>query len=691
MPVATPETNTQSRLFFPETWPAIARAAVLLGVAVLLAYHNTLFAPFVFEDLPAIARNSSIRTLWPPAEVLLPGKLAGHGVAPWPLVNFSFALNYAAGGLNVTGYHVVNILIHGAAAVLLFAVVRRTLELPQLKQRFGPSAFPMALAVALIWALHPLQTASVTSVVQRAEVMVGMFFLLLLHAFIRAAQDDARSGWWKAVAVVASLAGMASGAMMLAGPLIVFLYDRTFISGSWREAARRHGKLHLAIAMTWLLGIGLLVRIGLGVGAAPVENSSGSLRWLSQGAAPMKYLALSFWPKPLVFDYGWQWDVARTVTAMVPYLAGAGILIGATVWALVRRPVLGFLATWFLLSLAPGAFSISETPVAEHRVYLALVSVIAVTVGFVGTTFGRSGMVVLFGLAALCGGLTVKRNFDYESAVVLWRDTVAKVPENPRAHFNLANALSAAGRSADAITHYQSALRLAPRYAVAHFNLGGVLMQLGRFAEAVVHFRGALQHGDGLVDVHLNLAAALVRLGRTTEAVAHYEIAARHGLLAKEEQLRFGRALAEAGRIDEALVRLLEAARLHPNHAETRVVTGMVLSAAGRTAEALQHFTAAVVADPNDAEARGALGDLLIESNRPSEALVHYEAALKLQPGQAAIYHVGMGNALIRLGRAEEAVSHYESALQLNPDNQEASAGLRIVRGAMQRRGLLKN
>jgi tetratricopeptide (TPR) repeat protein len=475
---------------------------------------------------------------------------------------------------------------------------------------------------------------------------------------------------------------------MAVAPILVLLYDRTFISGSWSESVRRHAKLHLAFAATWLLLIfvvsrgGGITRIGAGL--------PGWTAVVTQGSAALKYLTLSFWPEPLVFDYGR--DVTHGPTGVLPLMTLV-MLAGATIVALVRRPLVAFLAATFLAALLPGIIVglASTQAIAEHRMYLALVAPITFVVAAGWSRGGRLGLIAMFGIVLMCGALTFHRNDDYASALTLWRDTVAKVPENPRAHYNLANALSAAGRAADAVTHYQTALRIDPRYAAAHHNLGGVLLQLNRPVEAVAHYRSALQREPDSVDSHVNLAAALVRLGRMPEAVTHYETAARSGLLAAEEQLRFGRALAEVGRIDEALVRLLEAVRLNHQHAETRVIAGMVLSAAGRTTEALQHFTAAVVTDPDDAAARAALGDLLIESDRPAEALVHYEAALRLQPGQAAMFHTSIGNALIRLARAEEAIFHYESALQLNPDNPEARTGLKRVRAALQRRGLLKN
>jgi hypothetical protein len=153
---------------------------VVLVLAALATYRNSFASPFVFDDRTSIEENQSIRRLWPLGPVLSP-PCNGETVGGRPLLNLSFALNYALGGLDVRGYHAANLAIHLAAALLLLGVVRRTLLLPGLRERFGGAATPLALAAALLWMVHPLQTESVTYIVQRAESLCGCFYLLTLY------------------------------------------------------------------------------------------------------------------------------------------------------------------------------------------------------------------------------------------------------------------------------------------------------------------------------------------------------------------------------------------------------------------------------------------------------------------------------------------------------------------------------
>ncbi len=680
------------KLLFPETWPRTALAAVLIALTAFVAYHGAFSTPFIFGDLPGIVRNPTIRQLWPLIDVLLPAQTTNANAVGLPVVNLSFALNYAAGGLDVRGYHLFNMLLHIAGGVLLFALTYRVLRSPRLQARFEVTAFPLALGIALVWTLHPLQTASVTCVSHRAESLATFFLLLTLYAFARATDGSEFRRRWAIVAVIACTLGMATKEVMVVAPLLVLLFDRTFMAGTFAEAWRQRGGVHLALAATWLLLAFLMMRDG---GRGSVTELGVGLRGgdflLTQGRDLALALKLAVWPAPLVLDYGPA--IGRGLRELWPQAFLLFVSTTATVFTLVRRPMLGFFGAWFFLTLVfSGGLEPLATPTfAEHRVYLPLAAVVMLGAGGLVMFGGRRGAFALFGVAVVCGGATICRNADYESALTIWSDTVQKASANPRAHYHLANALSAAGRGADAISHYETALRLQPGYAAAHHNLAGALLQQGRAEAAVPHYEAVLCLEPNSAEAHVNLAAALIRLGRGAEAVTHYEAAARSGLLAAEEQLRFGRALAEIGRFDDALVRLRAAQRLAPRSAETRVVIGMVLSAAGRGAEALSHFTDAVVLDPSDANARTALGDALIEADRPAEALSHYETALRLQPAQAAMLHTGMGNALIRLSRVADAITHYEEALRLNPDDVEARRNLATVRAAVQRRGPGKN
>ena len=122
-----------------------------------------------------------------------------------PVVNLTLAVNYAIGGLDVRGFHVGNLLIHLLAALTLYGIVRRTLLSPLLKERFGHAASALALAAALIWSVHPLQTEAVTYLTQRTESLMGLFFLLTLYGAIRAASSPHPWKWYAATVAACAL------------------------------------------------------------------------------------------------------------------------------------------------------------------------------------------------------------------------------------------------------------------------------------------------------------------------------------------------------------------------------------------------------------------------------------------------------------------------------------------------------
>ena len=155
----------------------------------MLANAGTFSVPFLFDDSSSVLDNASIRS-WPTlAELMSPpanGTTGGR-----PVLNLTFAVNYAISGLEPWSYHAINLLIHILAALTLFGLVRRTLLLGSLRSRWGDSATWFAAIVALIWALHPVQTQSVTYISQRAESLMGLFYLATLYCFIRGLEGRA--------------------------------------------------------------------------------------------------------------------------------------------------------------------------------------------------------------------------------------------------------------------------------------------------------------------------------------------------------------------------------------------------------------------------------------------------------------------------------------------------------------------
>src|SRR4029077_4761665 len=230
--------------------------SLLILATTVLAYANSFSGTFIFDDLTWIEANPHIRHFWPLWNALQPPQGApGTGR---PVVCLTLALNYAVSGLDPWSYHVTNLAIHVSAALILFGIVRRTLQGPRLRDRFGTQANGLAAAISILWAVHPLQTESVTYIIQRMESLMGLFLLLTLYCVIRGDHSPRRL-WWFAGAVACCALGMATKEGMATAPIIVLLYDRVFLADSWADLSHKRSPLSTGLAATWLILISLVI------------------------------------------------------------------------------------------------------------------------------------------------------------------------------------------------------------------------------------------------------------------------------------------------------------------------------------------------------------------------------------------------------------------------------------------------
>ena len=501
-----------------------------------------------------------------------------------PVLNLSLALNYSISGTAVWSYHALNILIHVLAGLTLFGIVRRTLA-----PRAGEAASMTAFCVALLWILHPLQTESVTYIIQRAESLMGLFYLLTLYCFIRYAECGRASGRrsplpagegggeekaagsvWAVFSVLCCLFGMGTKEVMVTAPLIVLLYDRTFLSGSFKEALRRRWRLHASLACTWLV-LAILVLSTNGRGGT-VGIGKGVSWWayvLTQFSAIVHYLRLCFWPHPLIFSYGNA--LALGAGRLLCSAVVVAVLLAASAWALVRRPALGFLGAGFFLILAPSSsvIPIATETMAEQRMYLPLVSVAVLGVVAINRWLGRGSLLCCLVIATALFGATWRRNREYSNPLALWSDTVANCPGNFFAHYNLGSELEKVpGRSGDSIAQFEEALRLNPESIEARFFLACDLQNApGRMPEAVAQYEEVLRRAPDYYQAHINLGNVLVAQGRAREAIAHYETGLR--LRPEIAEIHFNLAvvlLGIPGGTGEAVEHLRAGLRLQPGN-----------------------------------------------------------------------------------------------------------------------------
>ena len=639
----------------------------LVVAAGLLAYQNSFTGPFIFDDAPKILENLPIRHLWPLWNVV------AHSSRP--VVQLSLAVNYALGGLNPWGYHLLNIAIHILAALTLYGVVRRTCLSATSRTEWRAAAPWLAVAVAVIWMVHPLQTESVTYIIQRCESLMGLFILLMLYCVIRGAASPRRS-WWNAGAVVSCALAMGCKPVAVTAPVVVALYDRACLAGSWREILQRRGKLYAGLAATWLL-LPLLLSQGqewkdsAGFGVKEITPLQYAL---TQPGVIAHYLRLAFWPHPLCLDYGWP--VARTATDVWPGLIVVCALLAATMWAWRRRPVLAFLSAWFFIILAPtSSFIPIADPAFEHRMYLPLAAVVVLAVMGIYTLLGRRSLVVFLVLIVGLGFLTARRNEDYRSELTIWTDTVAKRPDNVRAQYNLGNVLAATGRAAEAIGRYEQALRIKPGYAEAHNNLGNVLQTLGRETEAKTHFEQSLQSNPNNAEAHSNLGNIFLQEGKASDAIAHYQQALRIKPDYAGAHVDLGNALFQTGKVPEAITEYEQAVRLKPNVPEAHNNLGAALMQIGRVQDAIGHYARAIRIKPDYVEAHYNLGRALSQVGQGNEAITEYEQALRLKP-QYADAHRDLALAFEQTHRVRDAIGEYEQALRIAPDRPEVQNNL---------------
>ena len=489
----------------------VRTASGIIVLAALAAYWNSFDGVFLYDDFKSIRDNRHIRKLWPLSQALsMPMWGSGHTVDRRPVLSFSLALNHALLGPEPWGYHVGNLAIHVLAALVLFGIVRRTLVRADPPGARGFMSTALALAVSALWAVHPLQTAAVTYLAQRAESLMGLFFLLTLYCAIRGFHAS-RALPWYATAVLACALGMASKEVMFAAPVIVLLYDRTFVSGSFRLSLSKRRWLYVALAATWLV-LASLILATLADASKDFVDRSPLAYALTQPGVILYYLWLSAWPSPLAPDY--YWPLARGAAEIVPLGLVVAAMLILTVWATARRRWLGFLGAWFFLILGPSSSFAAQgvgQRVQDHRMYLSLAAVIAAVVvgGYrlmkpLGSRFGgararhRIAAALVLAVAAVFGYLTYHRNKDYHSELAFWGDNVRTQPGSAVAHFNLGDALRREGRLVDAMEAWKHALgcfnwdRISTlsRWQV-HNNLGNCYLVLGRTNIALEHLAKA--------------------------------------------------------------------------------------------------------------------------------------------------------------------------------------------------------
>lgn len=597
-----------------------------VAAAVLAAYSHTLHFPFIFDDGLYIVGNPEIKDL--------------SNFAPRPDTRYlgylSFALNYAAGGLDPAGYRAVNIAIHVLNSVLVYllalTVAGRAIVLSGRDPKEGGAA-AAAMAAAALFALHPVQTQAVTYITQRFASLATFFYLLSVVSYLnwRAAGRLPRASF--IVSLASGLLAQFTKEIAFTLPAVIALLELALFTGPVKARARAllpFLLLFLVIPLTLLapeaIGSGGSAMLGEETRQLQIKQLERANRYeylITQFRAVTMYLGLMAWPVGQNLDY----DFRLSSSLMEPGVLASFLFLLAVFTAgavlAIRGKGLGLAAglgiLWFFVTASVESSVIPIYDVVfEHRVYLpgvgALMAFGALLSWAASSVARRAGVSAFAAAAALTlsvalplGAAAYSRNLVWKDGVTMWSDVAAKSPGKPRAHNNLGHALFAEGRMDEAIAEFEAAVRLDPLFAEAYYNAGNALLKKGMPMEAAERYRRALSIKAAYPEAHYNLAMAYKDMGLMDEAITEFRAAveADPGKLNARNNLTL--ALVIAGRPEEAVREALAALEIQPSNATAHNNLGQAYMALGRLDEAEAEFAAAIEARPGFNEPYGHL------------------------------------------------------------------------------------
>ncbi len=529
---------------------------------------------------------------------------------------------------------------------------------------------PGAWLAALLFALHPVCVESVAWIAEQKNTLSAVLYFGAALAYLRFDEQRHASRYALATGLfLLALLTKTVTATLPAALLVVFWWRRGRLS--WRrDALPLLPWLAAGTAAGWLTA--WFERTSIGAAGADFALN-GVQRWLLAGRVFWFYLGKLVWPADLIFIYprwtvdatkAWQWLFPLGALALLVILwrgrhrgpLAALLFFGGTLF-----PALGF------INVFPFLFSF----VADHFQYLACVGILTLAAAGLTPVLARlpawGGRTLAGVLLGGLGALTWLQAGMYRDVFTLYQTTLDRNPACWMAWNNLAEALSGAGRPADAIPLLERALKLRPDFALAENNLGDDLRLIGRPQDAVPHLQRALQLQPRFAEAHNNLGVAYMMTDRPADGIAEFGAALKLTPGYAVARFNLGLAKASAGRTAEALADFAEAVRLNPAYADAELNWAIGLTLSGRFAVAQAHFERALALEPDSPEAHLSYGRALIGAGRPDDAIAQYEQAARLAP-DAAGTHLALALALRQAGRLQEAEAQYREAVRLSPN-----------------------
>jgi tetratricopeptide (TPR) repeat protein len=567
----------------------------------LALYSPSLNGPFVFDGANVV--NGSLLHITSLGQ--LDRVLFAEGV-PRRIGLASFALNFYLDGLRPFGYHLVNVLLHGLNAFLLYWLGRAVLD--SIRSRWEERARNrlIALAAAWLWMVHPLQTQAVSYVYQRFTVLSASFFLLSLCFWVAARQ---RTAGWRVALYAASFASglLALGTKEIAATLPLMLLALEL--GILRERPFSWRRREAVIAGLCLTACLVIAAVYLGANFVPMMADEYARRGftlgerlLTEARVVVHYLSLLLFPHPsrLTLDYDFPLSTGLlTPPSTLAAISGIAALLVASAVRARQRPLFFLAVLWFFGNLAVESTVVPLDLVYEHRVYLpSMMLFLFFTAAMLGRQrFLSSAMLVL--LAGVFSLWTYQRNRVWGDAVALWEDNVQKSPEKARVHGNLGSAYLASGRPAEARRAFEKAIELDPSLVAVLTSLANLhIDHTQEWSEAGRLLDEVLERAPDYAPAYVSLGVISLRRGELSTAAGLFEKAL--DLDERDQAALYNLGAVHFNRKDYAAAAavLEEGASYWPANAGMHALRGAALVEMGRGEEALESLHRALALDP---------------------------------------------------------------------------------------------
>lgn len=638
--------------------------AVILVVTIFLVYLNSIKNPFLWDDQALIVENPYLRNFRNIKYIFTTDLFRGGSSAFYrPLQVLLYACIYHVAGLSPGLYHLANILLHAAVALLFFRLLARIY--PQ----------DISFLTSFLWGLHPLHTEAVTYISGTADPLSSLFGLGSILLF------DAERYGWASCCLVCSLLSRESGVMFL--PLIVLWYLVTGLKGPVETSRRK-----LAVIVFIFLPI-VLCYVTLRFTVLKFAEFEGAepflVRTFTAFRALLEYIRLLIFPASLsmerhlqfVRDFFHPWVISGFLVFMAfPLL----------IFLFRKKPQRYFPVAWFFLNY----LFVSNIVVKlngnfrEHWMYLAQAGFWLGIVMFIREWNCRSQKVriltfwflILLGLGY--GARTMVRNLDWQDPIIFFQKAVRVAPDSAKLHFNLATSLNAAGQHEAALASFQQALRLKPNYVLALIGCARAYRAIGQEEKAMKFYQKVLQLKPDHCLVLFDLAEMCLRKGNKQESALLVNRILRTSPSFQPAYRLAGELALSNGNVEQAVKFLQVAVYMYPEDAQAHNLLAIVYQQKGEKKKALSEWEKACRLNPKEVAYQQNLAKMYQLLGRHRQAIQIYRQCLKLLPGNSELMN-DLAVSLANNNQVQEAISIWKKILQDNPDFQPARTNLKLA------------